>query len=76
MFVQHLCLLPEGSSRRAQHIVGSIPATVAGQPDREDENERISSDIFGYHSDNKVGDFTGYKVEIFIIIIIIIILVY
>ncbi len=35
------------------HIVGSIPAAVAGGSDREDENGRdiiwISMDILGYH---------------------------
>jgi hypothetical protein len=38
------------------HIVGPIPAVVAGLLDREDKNERISWDVFGYHLDNYVGD--------------------
>ena len=36
------------------------PAAVAGRQDREDENERISLDIFGYHLENWVRYLTRH----------------
>ncbi len=55
------------SDETAAAPAGAGPSTDENGPmgkrgwlDREDENERISLDIFGLRSDNKVGDFTRY----------------